>query len=118
MSIANHEVVEQALGIQLTNQYKVFLDTQGDYEHNGTEVYGYTSAYKDVEKIPCVIGATRLYRDSYNIAPEEIVISHTGYEDVLVILNNISGEVFEVSMSNRQKVADTFDEWLANLQDD
>lgn len=97
MSIDRISFVERKLGVKLPHDYAKFLTEYGDYEWRGIEIYGYNEYYIDINKIPCVIGATRLYKTDYNLKDNFIVISHTGYEDWIVILDTSSGEVFEMA---------------------
>jgi len=116
----NHNVVEKALGITLHPEYASFLDEHGDYENEGIEIYGYSPEYKDIDAIPCVIGATKLYKDSHKLTSSEIVLADSGYESAIIVLNNDSGEVFEVTLNRgeRKKIENTFNAWLHRFYDD
>lgn len=110
--------LELILGISLPEDYREFIDKTGYLELSniGTEVYGYRPDF-DIEKIPCVIAATKLNREDYKLQNHEIVISHTGYEDYIVVLDTISGSVFELNLvGDKKKLADSFSSWLANMQ--
>lgn len=80
----------------------------------GIEIYGDRPDF-DIAKIPSVIAATRLYRPD-GLLSTEVVISHTGYEDVLVTLDTADGSIYEVGFPDqRTKVADSFGRWLAEM---
>ena len=110
--------LESLLGISLPKDYSEFIDKIGylGLGNISTEVYGYQSDF-DIEKIPCVIAATKLNREDYNLNNHEIVISHTGYEDYIVVLDTTSGSVFELNLvGDKNKLADSFSSWLAIMQ--
>ena len=110
--------VELKLNIRLPEDYKEFLDQTGYLLFNSTskEIYGYKPGF-DMEKIPCVIAATKLYKKDYDLKSSEIVISHTGYEDYIVSLDTESGSVYELSNTEkaRNKIAESFSNWLSEL---
>ena len=113
----NHTFVENQLNITLDNEYANFLDNYGDYQKDGVEIYGYSSEYEVIDKIPCVIGATNLYKNDYKLSSNEIVIAHTNYEDRLIVLDNKSGKLFEVSFDKKDviKIADSFNDWFSRI---
>lgn len=107
--------LELILGISLPEDYREFIDKTGYLELSniGTEVYGYRPDF-DIEKIPCVIAATKLNREDYKLRNQEVVISHTGFEDYIIVLDTISGSVFEQNfVGDKKKLADSFSSWLA-----
>jgi len=110
----NHKVVEKALGITLHPEYASFLDEHGDYESEGIEIYGYSPEYKNIDAIPCVIGATKLYQESHKLTSGEIVIADTGCEGFIVVLNNDSGDIIEISLERmiEKKISSSFNDWL------
>jgi hypothetical protein len=110
--------LETLLGISLPEDYRGFIDKTGylGLGNISTEVYGYQSDF-DIEKIPCVIAATKLNKEDYKLKSHEIVISHTGFEDYIVVLDTISGSVFELNLvGDKTKLADSFSSWLAVMQ--
>lgn len=119
--MANNEsssLVESLLSVALPSDYREFLDSTGYLclTNIGIEVYGYKPHF-DAEKIPCVIGATRLNKDAYGLTNSEIVISHTGFEELIAILDTTTGHVFEVGFSGaRNRVADSFSTWLGSIK--
>jgi hypothetical protein len=109
--------LEALIGISLPEDYKQFIDKYGYLCLNNIsrEVYGYKLEY-DINKIPCVIGATNLCKIEYKLDHHQLVISHTGYESNIVILDTISGYVLEQNYSGvRKKIANSFSIWLARL---
>lgn len=110
--------LESLLGLSLPKDYREFIDKTGylGLGNISTEVYGYRPDF-DIEKIPCVIAATKLNREDYKLRNHEIVISHTGYEDYIVVLDTISSSVFEMNLvGDKKKLADSFSGWLAAMQ--
>jgi hypothetical protein len=109
--------VESKLNVILPIEYSEFLDNFGDYEVDGMEIYGYTEDYIDITQVPCVIGATRIYRDGYSLKSYEIVISYTGYEENIIILNTKTGEIFEVDLNGaKNKLSNSFHEWFQTIK--
>ncbi|HPI40901.1 MAG TPA: SMI1/KNR4 family protein [Pseudobdellovibrionaceae bacterium] len=109
--------LESILGFSVPEDYKRFIDKTGYLclENIGAEVYGFRPDF-NIEKIPCVIGATNLNKDNYNLDKHQLVISHTGIEDIIVVLDTETGCVFEQGFSgNKTKVANSFSLWLANI---
>ncbi len=107
--------LESLLGISLPGDYRKFIDESGylSLGNISTEVYGFRPEF-DVKKIPSVVAATNLNREDYELKHNEIVISHTGYEDHIVILDITSGEIYELGLNrNKEKIADTFSSWLS-----
>lgn len=109
--------LELLLNIVLPDSYKDFIDKLGylSLSKIGIEVYGYRPDF-DIDKIPCVIAATKLNKEGYNLKENEIVISHTGFEDHIVVLDAASDLIFETNIAGKRKViAKSFSGWLANL---
>ena len=116
MSIDRIAVIEQSLGVKLPLEYAAFISEKGFDEVNTMEIYGYIEDMSDVNKIPCVIGATRLYRTLYDLADHEIVLAATGYEDILVILDTVNGKVSEIGYDGRKCIASSFEIWRRGLK--
>jgi len=107
------DIVERALGVKLPAQYAAFLEAMGDYTDFGIEVYGLTDDTIDVEKMPCVIGATKIYRRDNRLPHRLLVIHYTGIEDEFVSLDTEDEKVYAFSrFFGDRKVADSFDEWF------
>lgn len=110
--------LESLLGITLPQDYREFIDEQGYliFSNIGMEVYGYSLDF-DIDKLPCVIAATRMSQEDYSLKKNEIVISNTGYEDFLVILDVETGDVYELNTSRLKNVlANSFSNWLSDLK--
>jgi hypothetical protein len=106
-------MVEKALGIPVPKHYADFLDTRGTYEADGVEVYGLDDGIVDQNKIPCVIGATRMLRKNANLPKQFLAIHHTGYEDEVVCLDSKTGAVFLFTQGDMSKIADSFNTWFS-----
>ncbi len=110
--------LESELGFTLPKDYSEFIDQQGylSLGNISAEIYGYKPSF-DKEKLPCAIAATKLCRADYNLMDHDIVISHTGFEDFIIVLDAASGGVFELNVAgNRKKIADSFSSWLEVMQ--
>lgn len=110
--------LESLLGLSLPSDYKAFIDKVGYLylDHIGIEVYGFAPNF-DIEKIPCVVAATRQNREMYKLSDSEIVISHTGFEELIVLLDTVTGFVSELGFNGvRDKTADSFSSWLLKMQ--
>lgn len=75
MQIKNSEYVEQLLNCQLPDDYKIFLNTKGIGIIDGFEIFGYTEQMKHIEELPCIIGATKKYREIGVLSSMEIPIA-------------------------------------------
>ena len=64
-----------------------------------------------------MIGATLLYKHDYALSNENIVISHTGYDDFIVVLNTVTNEVREINMEGTvAKRFITFKVWFEEFR--
>jgi hypothetical protein len=109
--------LESLLKVALPVSYKNFIDNVGYLclDAIGIEIYGYKPDF-NIEKIPCVIAATKLNKRDYNLKENEIVLSHTGFEDYIVVLDTDSDFVFEVNLVGERRILEeSFSNWLANL---
>lgn len=108
------QLVAMQLSTNLPKDYMEFLDNTG-YKYIdklGIEIYGYQQGF-DIEKIPCVIAATNLNKDAYKLSPSEIVISHTGFEEIITILDCETGKVSEIGFDGfRSPISESFSDWL------
>ena len=110
------KIVEEALGVRLPEDYADFLANQGIDESGGIEIYGYDERVLDVNRIPCVIGATRLYREDYQLSPDDIVIGHSEIEDEIIVLETSTGRVSSISHQGRKLLTESFAGWLDEFQ--
>jgi hypothetical protein len=109
--------VELNLDVILPIDYKDFLDEIGYIclENISQEIYGYKKGF-DIYNIPCVIAATKNNKKDYNLDSKEIVISHAGYQDRIVILDTRTSYVFELSLEgHKKKLADSFSGWYFDM---
>lgn len=111
------QLVAIQLSTVLPKDYMEFLDNTG-YMYLvtlGLEIYGFKQGF-DIEKIPCVVAATNLNKEAYKLSPSEIVISHTGFEELITILDCVTGKVSELDFDGiRSPKAESFSEWLSGL---
>lgn len=106
------KTIEKNLDVILPQEYKIFVDNIGIISDEGDEVFGYIENI-DIEKIPCVIGATKLYKKDYkNISSKEIVISFDEYKNLPIVLNTESGHVYNVDFDEKTQVNSSFKKWL------
>jgi hypothetical protein len=111
---SRRQTVEKALGVRVPAQYEVFLITFGDYEARGIQVFGITDDTMDMEKMPCVIGATKIRRRFHGLPHRFIVLHYTGMEDEFICLDTEDEKVYSISrLYGNHKIADSFDEWFA-----
>jgi len=110
------EKVEKALGVELPRDYADFLEREGIGQRGETEIYGYREDVTDLGKIPCVVGATRLYGATRELPPRFLVVAHTGFEDVVAVLDAETGKVHEAGREGMREVAASFGEWLRGLE--
>jgi hypothetical protein len=111
--ISRKSIVDKSLSIKIPDQYALFLDKHGDYEAPGIEVYGLTDDTIDIEKMPCVIGATKIRRREDKLPLRFLVIHHTGLEDEFICLDTENGKIYAMSrVFGNRKIADSFDEWF------
>jgi len=110
------EFVENVLKVKLPSDYKEFVDTIGLISDERGEIFGYNENIKDINKIPCVIGATLLYREDYpNISEKEIVISFDDYENAPIVLNTLTGEIYKIFHAQKELISRNFREYLKFL---
>jgi hypothetical protein len=105
------QIVEAALGVKVPKQYERFLNRYGIYRAFGIEVFGIDDSLLTCEGIPCVIGATKIYRKEYNYPHRFLVLHYTGFEDEFICLDAENEKIYALSecFGNR-KIADSFDE--------
>lgn len=109
--------VAKELGFNLPDDYSEFLNSLGYlYLNNlGIEVYGHKAGF-DIQKIPSILAATDLNKRAYQLHASEIVISHTGYEDLITVLNCNTSRVYEIGFDGfRNEIANCFGAWLIKL---
>lgn len=106
-------MVESALGVKVPEQYERLLNKYGIYRDFGIQVFGIDDDLLTYEGIPCVIGATKIYRKDYNYPHRLLVIHYTGLEDEFVCLDTEDEKIYAMSwVFGNRKIADSFDEWF------
>ncbi len=107
------QTVEQEMGLELHPQYAAFLDEHGSYRNGGIEVYGYSESFTGTNGYPCIIFTSRERREAYHLGPNHLLIAHTEDSDLVAVLDNDTGEVFETDINgDRTVVAPSFDAWF------
>jgi|GEM_PF-1313826 len=107
------EIVERELGVRVPAQYAAFLEKYGIYKTFGVEVYGMNDSLLGYGGIPCVIGATEIYRQMDDLPHRFLVLYHSGYEDEIICLDTEDEKVYSISWTfGTHKMADSFDEWF------
>jgi hypothetical protein len=107
------QIVQEALGIRVPQQYERFLNKYGIYEAPGIEVFGISDNLINYDGIPCVIGATKLYRKEYGYPHRLLVLHYTGFEDEFICLDTENEKIYSMSRyTGNRKIADSFDEWF------
>ena len=106
------KIIEENLNVILPRSYKNFIDDTGIITNDNGEVFGYIEGM-DIDKIPCVIGATKLYKKDYkNISENEIIISFDDFENLPIVLNTKDGSVYNVDFDKKTQINSNFTEWL------
>lgn len=109
------QVVQDALGLTLPSDYVAFLEEYGCYEEDGQEVYGYDEEVVDRNKIPCVIGATKILRRTHPELPTTFIsLYHTGMENEQVVMDTSTGQVYMITDEEKEQIAGSFEEWFSN----
>jgi len=99
--------------VKVPDQYAAFLEKYGIYEATGVEVYGISDKLIRYDGIPCVIGATQMFRRDEGLPHRFLVIHHTGLEDETICLDTENGKVYSFSVDfGNHNIADSFDEWF------
>jgi len=106
------KAIENNLQVKLPLEYQIFINDLGLISDGSCEIFGYIEDI-DIEKIPCVIGATKLYKKDYkNIFDQDIVISFDDLKNSPIILNTENGCVYLVSFDEKSQINLSFENWL------
>ena len=106
------KIIEDNLNVTLPQDYKNFINQIGIISDERGEIYGYLENI-DIEKIPCVIGATKLYKQNYPyLLPEDIVIAFDDFRNSPIVLNTKNGKVYVIKNESKIEEASNFLEWL------
>ena len=107
------KIVERELQVKVPPQYDAFLERYGIYDVGSVEVYGISDDLLNYGGIPCVIGATQIYRRDDGLPHRFLVIRTRGIEDEIVCLDTENEKVYAFSrIFGDRKIADSFDEWF------
>jgi len=80
------KLLEDNLNVILPQAYRSFINETGIISDERGEVYGYIEGI-DINKIPCVIGATKLYKQNYlNISSKDIVIAFDDFNNTPIVI--------------------------------
>lgn len=106
------KVIEDNLHVTLPLDYREFIEKIGLISDERGEFFGYIENI-DIEKIPCVIGATKLYKqDYYNIADSDIVINFDDFENNPIVLDTKNGAIYNVTFEQKTQINSNFKDWL------
>lgn len=106
------KVIENNLNVNLPQSYKKFIDDIGIISDERGEIFGYIENI-DIEKIPCVIGATKLYKEDYkNISNKDIVINFDDFKNIPIVLNTENEIIYDVDFNKKTQISPSFTEWL------
>ncbi|ACD48463.1 hypothetical protein HPCU_05175 [Helicobacter pylori Cuz20] len=96
--------------MKLPKDFEDYCEAYGNFNENGLEIFG-TLKSQATDKLPAFQAATKLYSQHYDLEENEIVIYYDDYLNAVVVLNE-EGEVFNVDLEDRQKIATSFKEWF------
>lgn len=106
------KIIEEKLNVHLPQDYKEFIDDIGIISDERGEIFGYIENI-DIEKIPCVIGATKLYKENYkNISKQEIVINFDDLKNTPIVLDTENGSIYSVDFNQKTQTSSNFAIWL------
>jgi len=106
------KIIEENLNVVLPQDYKNFIDDIGIISDENGEVFGYIEGM-DIDKIPSVIGATKLYKEDYKtISDKEIVIGFDDFINSPIILNTEDGSIYNFNYDKKTLINSNFTEWL------
>jgi hypothetical protein len=109
------KTLELILNKKLPKEYKDFIDNYGFYRKDGIEIYGFDDSL-DLENIPSVIGATKLYSKDYDIKDNELVIYFDDYINHPLLLNLDNGKIYSIDFEgNRKTLFDSFKEFKEQI---
>ncbi len=105
------KIIEDSLNVILPQSYRNFINKVGVISDERGEVYGYIEKI-DIEKIPCVIGATKLYKQNYpNISSKDIVITFDDFKNTPIVLNTKNEKIYTLN-DEKKIIATNFSEWF------
>ena len=111
------QIVEEALGVKLPKDYTQWLESEGYYNGEYYEVFGYIEDFEDKQSYPCIIGATKKIQDHPLITSDDLLLHYDDYLNVLVVLSCRDGCVYNVDFAYRARIADNFLTWFNRLKE-
>lgn len=116
--MTNSLELEKLLNKKLPDEYRKFIDLKGLISKNGIEIYGYIPGL-NISKIPCVIGATNLYKKKYPINENELVVAFDEMKNMPILLNIEDGHIYGISVDNHKRLIyksfkEFYDEFFKN----
>lgn len=106
------KIIEENLNVNLPQDYKKFIDDIGIISDERGEIFGYIENI-NIEKIPCVIGATKLYKEDYKkISNKDIVIHFDDFKNMPIALNTEDESIYNVDFDKKTRISSNFTEWL------
>lgn len=111
------QIVERCLGVKLPSDYAQWLESEGYYNGEYYDVFGYLESFEDIGDYPCVIGATERYRDHPLLNNDDLMIHFDEYLNTLVVLSCRDGGVYNVDFSYRHKIAESFADWFKKFKE-
>jgi hypothetical protein len=107
------KIIEDNLNVKLPQDYKNFINKIGIISDVRGEIYGYLENI-DIEKIPCVIGATKLYKQNYlNLLPEDIIIAFDDFRNTPIVLNTKNEKIYVIEDERKKEEFSNFSEWFS-----
>ncbi len=111
------KLAEKYLKVKLPQAYKDFIDKIGYLVKGNYEIFGLSDDMQNLNTIPCVIGATKLYKKDYAlITDEDIVISYDPLLNNPIVLNTKNGKVYLIDFEKRRLLAENFNEFLRKIE--
>ncbi len=112
---SNSDKLIKILNHELPKEYKTFINNKGVISDSRGEVFGYSDGI-NINKIPCVVGATSLYKNEYkNILNNELVISFDQLENTPIVLDINDGSIYSVDFNKKTKINSSFNNWLTKI---
>lgn len=109
-------IIEEHLKIKLPKDYANFINNIGYYDGEYYEVYGFLESFENIDDYPCVIGATKKYREDHPLFTQtEIAIHFDDYLNTIVSIDSKDGKVYNTSFLEKKQIAKNFEEWFRDL---
>ena len=109
------DLINRELNINTPEDYIYFLEKYSKNEKYLSDIYFIDSSMFDYDKIPCVIGATKKFRD-LNIIPKQNSMAIMNKDDIIYYLDtndNSIHEIIDFSIDRNMNIS--FAEWVNNI---